>query len=368
MRCLHLISGLALVASLSACRPAEKAVVAERPPQKVEVITLAPVELTDRLKVTGTLEANESIALQPEIAGIVRGIAFEEGAVVKKGQLLVQLDDAELNAQTREAEARAELARLNRSRAEALSADRTLAQSELDRARSEEMAATASLDLLRVRLARTRIESPFAGVLGSRRVAVGDYVTPSNVLTTLDDLSALKVDFQIPERSMDRVRNGSRVQVSARVGNAAEAIKAEGEVFFASRSIDPGSRAGRVRALLRDAPEGLRPGMFVTVELDLERRAGVLAAPESALLGGARGVQVIRVREEGGKHVVGPVRVSTGLRVGPLVEISAVAPDVLAAGDRIVVSGVGALALFPGAPVVPVAQNVPLRAIGSEEP
>lgn len=368
MRCLHLVSGLALVAVLSACRPAEKSPAPVRPPQKVEVTTLEPVELVDTLRVAGTLEANESVNLQPEIAGIVRGISFEEGAVVRKGELLVQLDDAELRAQTREAEARAELARLNRMRAEALGADRTLAQSELDRVRSEEAAASASLELLRVRLARTKIEAPFSGVLGARRVSVGDYVTPGTVLTTLDDVSVLKVDFQIPERSMDRVQNGARVQVSARFGKGGEFASAAGEVFFVSRSIDPGSRAGRVRALLGEASEGFRPGMFVTVDLELERKAGVLTAPESALLGGSRGVQVIVVREEAGKTVVRPVRVSTGLRVGPRVEISALPPDSLVAGDRIVVSGVGALALFPGAAVEPVADNVPLRAIGSEEP
>ncbi len=368
MRCIYLVSGLALLTGLSACRPAEKSQVQIRAPQKVEVATLESVELVDRLKVAGTLQANESVSMQPEIAGIVRGISFEEGALVQKGELLVQLDDAELRAQTREAEARAELAKLNRIRAEALGADRTLAQSELDRVRSEEAAASASLELLRVRLARTRIEAPFAGVLGARRVSVGDYVTPGTVLTTLDDVSVLKVDFQIPERSMDRVQNGARVRVSARLGRGVEPALAEGEVFFVSRSIDPGSRAGRVRALLSEASDGFRPGMFVTVDLELERKPGVLTAPESALLGGSRGVQVIVVREEAGKTVVRPVRVSTGLRVGPQVEISALPPDSLVAGDRIVVSGVGALALFPGAAVEPVAETVPLRAIGSDEP
>ncbi len=359
----------ALGVGMSACRPAGGETAAPpRPPQKVEVAVLEPVDLVDTLAVAGTLEANESVTIQPEIAGVVREIAFEEGARVEAGTLLARLDDAELAAQVREAEARAGLARLDRERAEALAADRTLAQAELDRVRSEETAAVAALDLLRVRLARTRILAPFSGVLGARRIAAGDYVTPATALTTLDDLSSLKVGFQVPERSVERVRAGTAISVSGRVGASAAPVVANGQVFFVGSSLDPTTRAGHARGRLDNPPPELRPGMFVSVSLELDRRTDVLAVAEAALLGGQGGVRLIAVGETNGQPTARYVRVQTGLRVGPRVEVRAIPPDTLMAGDRIITSGVGALTLFPGAPIQPLETLVPLRAIGSDQP
>ena len=334
----------------------------------MEVVTLGRDDLRETLEVTGSLEANESISIQPELAGLVREIAFEEGQVVAKGALLARLDDAELRAQVEEAEARADLARINRERADALVADRTLAQAEVDRVRSEERAAQAALELLRVRLARTRIVAPTAGVLGARRLSVGDYATPASVLTTLDDLSALKVTFRVPERSIPQVKPGTRVTARVRIGAEERPVETQGEVFFVSASIDPAVRASEVKAVLRDPPAALRPGMFASVKILLSTREQVLVAPEAALLAGVRGVQVIAVDATGGAPVARFVKVETGLRVGPRVEIRAVAPDTLGAGERIVASGAGALVLFPGAPLEPVEAFVEMKPLGSDQP
>ncbi|MCU0791316.1 MAG: efflux RND transporter periplasmic adaptor subunit [Opitutaceae bacterium] len=325
-------------------------------------------DLSETLEVTGTLEANESIAIQPELAGIVREIAFEEGQRVQKGALLARLDDAELKAQVAEAEARADLARINRERAEALAADGTLAQAELDRVRSEERATVAALELLRVRLARTRLVAPFDGVLGARQLAVGDYATPVAVLARLDDLSALKVSFRVPERSIPEVEVGTRVVARVRVGANATPVETEGEVFFVSASIDPAVRASEVKAILRTPPAALRPGMFASVKIQLAVRANVLVVPEPALLAGQRGVQVIAVENKDGAATARFVNVTTGLRVGGRVEITPVESDALAEGTRIVASGAGALVLFPGAPLEPVDRFVSMRNIGSDQP
>jgi multidrug efflux pump subunit AcrA (membrane-fusion protein) len=113
-------------------------------------------------------------------------------------------------------------------------------------------AALAALELLRVRLARTRIVAPTAGVLGARRLSVGDYATPAAVVTTLDDLSALKVTFRVPERSIPQVKPGTRITARVRIGAAERPVETEGEVFFVSASIDPAVRASEVKAVLRD--------------------------------------------------------------------------------------------------------------------
>ena len=355
--------------ALTACKPGGPAgVTAVRPPQRVEVVALAREDLRETLEVAGSLEANESVTIHPELAGLVREITFEEGRAVEKGALLVRLDDAELRAQVEEAAARADLARINRERADLLVADRTLAQAEVDRVRSEERAALAALELLRVRLARTRIVAPTAGVLGARRLSVGDYATPAAVVTTLDDLSALKVTFRVPERSIPQVKPGTRITARVRIGAAERPVETDGEVFFVSASIDPAVRASEVKAVLRDPPSALRPGMFASVKILLSTREQALVAPEAALVAGVRGVQVIAVGEKDGRPVARYVSVVTGLRVGTKVEIRPVAPDKLEAGERIVASGAGALVLFPGAPLDPVAAFVEMKPLGSDQP
>lgn len=356
---------------LSACKPAKNGPApgaSARTPQRVEVVAIERADLRETLEVTGTLEANESISIQPELSGIVREIAFAEGQNVEKGALIARLDDAELRAQVAEAEARADLARINRERADSLSRSRILAQAELDQARSEERASVAALDLLRVRLARTRIVAPVAGVLGARRLAVGDYATPSSVLTTLDDLSALKVSFHVPERSIPLVKPGTRVTARVRVGAETRPVETEGEVFFVSASIDPAVRASEVKAILRNPPPELRPGMFASVRILLSTREQVLVAPEAALLAGANGVQLIAVGEKEGHFIARYVKVDAGLRVGSRVEVKPAPPDVLKTGDRVVSSGVGALVLFPGAPLDPVSAHVDVKPLGGETP
>jgi membrane fusion protein (multidrug efflux system) len=371
MKVLPRSSWLVLTLLLGACsRPPESPGPgpSARPPQRVEVVELARADLRQTLDVAGTLEANETATIQPELAGILREIAFEEGQRVEKGTLLARIEDAELRAQVAEAEARADLARITRERADALARDRSIAQAEIDQARAEERAARAALELLRVRLARTQITAPTAGVLGARRLSVGDYATPTSVLTTLDDLSVLKVSFRVPERSIPQVKPGTRVSARVRLGEDATPIEADGEVFFVSSSIDPAVRASEVKAVLHDPPTTLKPGMFASVRILLSTREQVLVAPEAALLAGARGVQVIAVGGPEGAPVARFVEVRTGLRVGTQVEIRPLREGDLDAGTRIVASGVGALVLFPGAPLAPVPAYVEMKPLGSEAP
>ncbi len=329
-----------------------------RRPQRVEVVELERHRLVETLEVTGTLAANESVQIRPEIAGVVLRIGFEEGQQVEQGALLVQLDDAEIRAQIAQAEARAELARVNLQRAENLAASRSIPASDLDQARTEATASQAELALLRVRLDRTVIRAPMSGVVGGRAFSPGDYITPSMFVTTLDDLSRMKISFRVPERFLHKVEVGTPVLARVRAGSQADQrVEAAGEVYFVSASLDPAVRAAEVKAVLSDPPRSLKPGMFASAVITLEVREDALAVPEGALLSDARGVQIITVDEADGQPVAKYVRVNTGLRTRGLVEVSAAEGEQLEAGVRVVASGVGALILFPGAPLDPI----PLR-------
>jgi membrane fusion protein, multidrug efflux system len=322
-------------------------------PQAVEVTPIVRRDLAETLNLVGSLAPNESAEVRPEIGGIVRQIFFEEGQPVKRGDLLLKIDDSELRAQFAQVEARFELAKLNVARSSNLSETRTIPQSEYDRARSEFAASQAELSLLRLRLEKTEIRAPFDGIVGSRVISVGDYVTPSSVITRIDDLSRLKITFQVPERFLAKVRPGTVVRIRTRTSDlSADERQVDGEVYFVSATIDRASRASEVKAILQQPTPNMRPGMFANIELILEVRENVLAVPEGAILADARGVQIITVGQKDGRPVAQFVPVRTGLRARGLVEVQPLQGE-LPDDTRVIASGVGALVLFPGAPLDP---------------
>ncbi|MBP9912951.1 MAG: efflux RND transporter periplasmic adaptor subunit [Opitutaceae bacterium] len=310
-------------------------------------------DLAETLNLVGSLQANESAEIRAELGGLVRAIYFEEGQRVKAGEILLKIDDAELQAQYAQVEARFKLAELNVARSESLSETRTIPQSEFDRARSEYASTQAERSLLRLRLEKTEIKAPFDGIVGSRTISPGDYVTPSTVITRLDDLSRLKIGFQVPERFLSKVHPGTVVRATTRVSGLTQVDKTiSGEVYFVGSTIDRSTRASEVKAILRDPASELRPGMFANIELELDVRTQVLAVPEGAILADARGVQIIVVDQKKDGAVAQYVPVVTGLRTRGLVEIKPVDGE-LKEGVPVVASGVGALILFPGAPLAP---------------
>lgn len=318
--------------------------------QVVEVVEVARRDLVDTLTVVGSFEANESAEIRPEVTGLVREILFTEGQTVEKGQVLLKIDDAELRAQFAQGEARFRLAELNVARSENLSETKTIAQSETDRARSEFASAKAEVALLRTRLEKTDVKAPFDGVVGSRSISPGDYVTASSVITTIDDLSRLKVGFQVPERFLGQVGIGTGFVVHSRALAADEGIR--GEVYFVSSIIDRTTRSSEVKGLLDSPPAVLKPGMFANIELVLGVRQRALTVPEGSILISPAGAQVIAVRTENGAAVADFVPVQLGMRARGVVEVTPLEGE-LAENEQVVASGVGALILYEGASLDP---------------
>jgi membrane fusion protein (multidrug efflux system) len=330
--------------------------------QPVEVTSLVRRDLAETLAVVGSIAANESATLRPEIAGIVRSISFDEGQTVKAGQVLAKLDDAELQAQFRQGEARFQLANLNLQRAVTLRETQSTTQVELDRAKTEFASAEADLALLKVRLERTTIHAPYDGLVGARRISPGDYVNTQSVITTIDDLSRLKIEFQVPERFFAKVVPGTKFVVTSRSsGNTGRPdAKIPGEVYFASSAIDRTTRSSEVKGYLSNAPAGLKPGMFANVELVLSVKTGALTVTEGAILTTPRGTQIIAVRDQGADKTADFVNVKIGLRSKGLVEIEPLGAK-LEDNQQVVASGVGALILFPGAKLEPRPQKEQFR-------
>lgn len=319
--------------------------------QPVEVVDVSRRDLVESLSLVGSLAPNETAQIRAEISGQVRAVLFDEGQSVKKDQVLLRIDDAELRAQLAQAESRFQLAGLNLKRSENLTEARSLSQAEADRTRSDFSSAEAELQLLRVRLAKMEIKAPFDGVVGARTISPGDYVTAATAITTLDDLSRLKIDFQVPERFVAKVGPGSTFTVRAQTPTGE--IRAEGEVYFASSVIDRSTRSSQVKGYLRSAAPQLRPGMFANIELVLEVRKNVLTVPEGSILTTPGGAQVIMVRDKDGDKIAEFVPVRLGLRERGLVEVTPVREGGLDEKQPVIASGVGALILYPGAKLLP---------------
>jgi membrane fusion protein (multidrug efflux system) len=315
-------------------------------PQPVEVTAVVRQDLAETLNLVGSVAANESAVIRPEMTGLVRSIHFEEGHRVNKGDLLVKIDDAEVRAQLGQAEARFRLAELNLQRSEKLGESLSNSVAEVDRSRSEFASAKSDLDLVRVRLERTEIRAPFDGVVGGRVISPGDYVSSQSQITTINDLSRLKIDFQVPERFGAKVRPGTTFKVKSQALPLGSQLS--GEVYFVASIVDRATRSSEVKGFISSDVPGLKPGMFTNVELVLDVHKGILTVPEGAILTTTSGTQIIATKEEGGVMVAEFILVKTGLRANGYVEVVPLRGE-LSEMRQVVASGVGALILFPGA-------------------
>lgn len=320
--------------------------------QTVEVMKIRTRDLRETVDLVGTIAANESAELRPEIPGVITAIEFQEGAQVDKGDILVRIDTRELNAQIAETRAQLQLAESKLERNRALLRERAVSQQEFDATQAESTRLQAALDVLLVRKKKSVIIAPFAGVTGARTHSVGDYVSSSTVITTVDDLSRIKVEMSVPERYLTYLKKDTVFTLRTATGETdAEAIS--GKVYFVSSSIDPATRATLVKGYVESPPGSLKPGMFANISLVLRTVKDAMIVPESAVLNSARGSVLIMPREKGGATVAEFVPVKTGLRIPGYVQVSPVGPPVKP-GDTIVSAGVGGLILYPGIKLKPV--------------
>lgn len=320
--------------------------------QPVEVMPIVRRDLSETLSLVGSVAPNESARMRAEVAGLVRAILFDEGQKVTKGQTLLTIDDTELVAQTTQAEEAFKLADINLQRSVTLLGAQNTTQAAHDRTISEFNTAKAQLTMLRNRLEKTQIKAPFDGLVGARTISPGDYVTSQTAITTIDDLSRLKLDFQVPERFLRRVQVGTTFLVRSRSMDSEKAVS--GVVYFLSSVINPDTRSSEVKGYLTNPPNDLKPGMFANVELLLAVHKAVLTVPEGSIFNSSKGPQIVAVRTGSAAEPTADfVPVVLGLRSKGFVEIEPVKKETVLEKESVVASGVGALILFQGAKLAP---------------
>lgn len=254
------------------------------PVVKVEAFRATAKAFEETIKSVGTLRANESVTLVAETSLRLTKICFVEGAEVQTGELLFQLDDAQLQSELKEIEARLALATANRRRAEELLPSKAVSQLDADLAAAEAQSWEAQRQTKLVQLARTKIVAPFSGKVGTRKVSEGAFLTPAVPLVDLQDLSQIKIDFTLPERYAFAVREKQPFSFTV----AGQGEVRHGEIAVIEPAIDPQTRSLVIRGLCTK-PEGLRPGGFVDVTLTLGGNQKSLMVPSPAIVPSPRG-------------------------------------------------------------------------------
>mgnify|MGYP001239092366 CR=1 FL=1 len=272
----------------------------------------------------GTTRAREAIEVVAPVSGRIVAIHFEEGEEVEEGRLLVELEKDREEAQLREAQAHLKDVASQLERALRLLRSQNVSQARVDELQAAHAAAEARVAAAEVAVRDREIRAPFRGVVGLREVSPGAFVQPQDRLTTLDDISMLRLDFSVPERFLARLRPGLPVRARSA---AFPGELFEGRVVRIDSRIDRVTRSVRLQAELNNEARRLLPGMFMSVSLSVGETLNAVLVPESAIVNEGRLSYVFVVSEnraerrevEVGQRQRGDVQLLSGVAAGELV-------------------------------------------------
>jgi membrane fusion protein (multidrug efflux system) len=304
---------------------------------RVKAYILKPIALDNQIKIIGTILANEEVELHSEISGRIIRLYFAEGTGVGKGQLLLKINDADLQAQLKKAQSQNKLALNNEKRLKLLLEKEGISQADYEVAVNQLNVAGADIEYLVEQIRKTEIRAPFHGKIGLKYVSEGAYINPQTRIAGLQDLSQVKVEFSIPERYASQVKTGNEIEF--KVENNTEAYRAK--VYAIDPKIDLATRNLTIRAVCANADNRLFAGSFAEVQLNLDKIGEALLVPSEAVVPQIKGKAVFLAKN--GKAILQPIK--TGLRLDKSVQVI----EGVQQGDTILTSGI--LQLKPDAPI-----------------
>lgn len=307
------------------------------PPMRVNGVVVATQEFANSISVSGAIEANEQVDVRSEVPGIVTSIHFQEGSNVKKGQLLLKINDRELRAQLSQALTREKLAEGTEYRAEMLLKREAISKEEYDIALADLQTAKAQTQLIRAQLAKTSVLAPFSGRIGLRSISTGEYLTPTTTVARLVNLNPAKVTFSIPEKYAGSVK----VNTTFTFTIAGSEKVYSGKVYAIEPGIETATRTLQFRARAANPDGELLPGIFAKINLPLSSIKDAILIPTEAIVPIQNGKKVFVTDSGKAKEVI--VETSTRTEKDVLI-ISG-----LNAGDTVLTTGI--MALKPGSPV-----------------
>lgn len=300
----------------------------------VEATKVRQMTMRDDAEAVGSLRSRRSVVLRPEISGRITQLNFSDGQRVRKGQLLVQLDDQLPRAQVQQSRAELSIARANHKRNQELVAQGFISQRSVDESAANLEVAEAKLALAEATAQRLRIVAPFDGVAGIRGVNVGDYLKDGADIVNVEDLDAVYVDFRLPERLQNKVKTGQTARVAF---DALPGVQYSAVVLAINPQIDADGRSLAVRGCIDNRRLQLRPGMFARVTAVFGERSDANVVPEEAIVPDGAAPYVLRVvaGTEEGSQVAKRTPVRLGARTPGFVEVV----EGLAPGDVVVTAG-----------------------------
>lgn len=282
--------------------------------------------LVRELTAVGSLQAKDAVDLRAEITGQITALNFTEGQSVQKGQLLVQLDDRTAKANLQEAKARLQLAQSQHKRSRQLQQEGFISSQAQDESASQLAVAQASVQAAEAQLAKTRVIAPFEGLVGLKKLSVGEYVSPGTELLSLVSVDPLEVDFRVPEHYLSKVKLDSPVELRF---DAFPDQSYTAKVGAINPQVDAAGRSLWLRAQVANPDRSLRPGLFARIRLNLAEDQAIMV-PETALAPSGGNQYVYQVVN----HVAQRVPVTVGQRRDAWVEVLGIE-----AGDEVIVSG-----------------------------
>lgn len=298
------------------------------PPIVVDWIIAAPVELAEKITVSGTIKPAEETVLLSEISGRVIKINLPEGKTVKKGTLLVKFFDDDLQAQLQKAKAQLQLTKQTFGRQSELIKINGISQSDLDQTILQMNTIKGDIDVLTAQIRKTEIIAPYDGVLGLRNISLGSVVSPSLPLATIRDVRTLKIDFSVPEKYSQEIKFGSIIKFIVNDDDQ----EFDAKVIATEQGIDASTRNLKARAQIISSNPKLTPGAFASIHLKIKNTKNAIIVPSQAIIPQGNNKSLIICFQ--GKAKI--VKVKTGLRQTNGIEIT----EGVANNDTIITTGV----------------------------
>jgi len=299
------------------------------------VITTQTVD--NKVAATGSILANEEVELKCESTGKITGLYLKEGSRVRKGELLVKINDADLQAQLKKAQSIVQLDEENEAREKKLWDINGISKEEYDVAVTTLKGAKADVDLIQAQIQKTEIRAPFDGIVGLKNVSEGSYIMNTTVVANLEQLDPMKVDFSIPEKYMNQVKVGDKINFTV----SGTTDKYTGDIYAIEPRIDLSSRTLEIRAHVQNREGKLLSGAFATVELVLAHLENVIMVPTQSIIPALKSQKVYITKD--GKAV--SKTVETGIRTDAAMQIT----KGLEIGDTVITTGI--MQLRTGLPI-----------------
>ncbi len=307
------------------------------PPAPVNMYVVAPQVLQNNVYATGTLLANEEVMLLPEISGKIVGLYIHEGSQMRKGDLLLKINDADFQAQLRKMELQLKIADEKVARLKQLLSIQGISQEEYDIALNQSNTIKADIDYIKAQIAKTELRAPFNGIMGLKYVSEGSTITTATRIASIQQVNPIKIDFSVPEKYAGTLNQNDNIAFTVSENNK----QYKARIYAIEPKIDQATRTLQIRALTDNSKNELFAGAFAKIELPLRTIDNALMIPTEAVIPILKGKKVFICKDGKAQEVI----IETGIRTDTQVQVV----SGLKIGDSVITTGI--MQLKPGAPV-----------------